>query len=245
MDSIFSMNQKSSIPLYLQLKERLIERILSGFFKPDEKLPSERELSEELSISRMTVRESLKTLVNEGYAYTRVGKGTYVNPVQYKQDTELNSFTEKMHNAGMHVSSKVLDFTLEPAAPFIADKLGVKNDELIYKLKRIRYANQKVMAIETAYLPSSLCEDLQKFDFSIDSLYTILRKEYGLHMVLAEQSVIASLANDEENKIFETKSPAAVLRMKRITMSTQKRVIEYVDSVYRGDSYILHTKLTG
>ncbi|MCJ7624482.1 MAG: GntR family transcriptional regulator [Anaerolineaceae bacterium] len=244
MDTNYSIDQKSSEPLYLQLKKKLIEGIISGVYKPGEKLPSERILSEELKISRMTVREALKILNNDGYIYTQVGKGTFVQDILYKQDTVLTGFTEQMHKINHEVSSKVLEFSLQKVQPNVITMLEIGPNDLAYKLKRIRYANKKVLAIETAYIPSDLCIGLEKHDFSKESLYSVLRDDYGLKLVLAEQTVIASLAEDDEYRLFDIQSPDAVLRIKRLTKTNLKQPIEYVESVYRGDSYILHTQLS-
>jgi len=244
MDTNYSIDQKSSEPLYLQLKNKLIERIISGVYKPEEKLPSERVLSEELHISRMTVREALKGLINDGYIYTQIGKGTFVKDILYKQDTVLTGFTEQMQKIGSEVSSKVLEFTLEKVPINAITMLELKPKDLVYKLKRIRYANNKVLAIETAYIPSNFCKGLEKYDFSKESLYAILRNEYGLKLVLAEQTVVASLADDDEYRLFEIQPPEAVLRIKRITKTNLQEPAEYVESVYRGDSYILQTQLS-
>ena len=65
-------------PLYIRIQEYLAERIFSGELPPDTKLPSERELSRELEISRMTVRRAITELVNEGLLTRRHGSGTYV-----------------------------------------------------------------------------------------------------------------------------------------------------------------------
>ena len=244
MDTNYSLNQKSSEPLYIQLKNKLIENILSGVYKPEEKLPSERALSEDLNISRMTVREALKSLINDGYLYTQVGKGTFVKDILYEQDTALTGFTEQMQKIGSDVSSKVLEFSLEKAPINAMTALEIRPIDLVYKLKRIRYANNKVLAIETAYLPADFCNGLEKHDFSKESLYAILRNEYGLKLVLAEQTVVASLADDDECRLFEIEPPGAVLRIKRITRSNLQEPVEYVESVYRGDSYILQTQLS-
>jgi len=244
MDTNYSIDQNSSEPLYLQLKNELIKMIISEVYKPGEKLPSERILSEQHDISRMTVREALKGLANEGYIYTQVGKGTFVSNIHYKQDTVLTGFTEQMNKKGGEVSSKVLEFSLEPAVTRVLEKLEMQPGDLVYKLKRLRYVNKRVLAIETAFIPAYLCKGLEKYDFSRESLYDTLRKKYGLQLVLAEQTIVASLANDDEYHLFGTHPPEAVLRIKRITKTNLKDVVEYVESVYRGDSYTLQTQLS-
>jgi GntR family transcriptional regulator len=240
----YSINNNSSKPLYVQVKQMLLKRIATGSYQIEEKLPSERELAEELNISRMTVREALKALVHEGFIYTRVGKGTYVSNLHYQQDSALTSFSEQMQKLGKEVSSKVIEFTLEPSTGQVSDKLQVNPEAPVYKLKRIRSANHKVIAIETAYLPQELCRGLDQYDFATGSLYSVLRNQYGMQLSLADQIMVASLASEDEHEIFDIDPPAAVMHMKRITKTNQKRVVEYVESTYRGDSYVLVTQLS-
>jgi DNA-binding GntR family transcriptional regulator len=66
-------------PVYLQLKEMLRSQIEQGYYLSHQKLPSERDLCQSHNLSRMTARKALQALIAEGFAYTRAGKGTFVN----------------------------------------------------------------------------------------------------------------------------------------------------------------------
>lgn len=234
----------SSTPLYLQLKDKLFKRISSGELKPNQRLPSEREMVEELGISRMTVRNALQALVREGFLYTRIGKGTFVSNINFQQDNNLTGFTEQMGKLDLEVSSQVLEFSVAPIGTKLSTSLEVSPNSAVYKLCRIRLANQKPLAVETAYIPKDLCPNLDQFDFSSLSLYETMRREYGIRMATAEQTIVASLAKRDEHRLFNTKPPAAVLRMKRVTRTDRDLIAEYVESVYLGESYEVRTLLT-
>lgn len=237
------MDTNGSIPLYRQLKDRLLKRINAGELKPYDRLPSERDLGDEFGISRMTVRQALQVLIHEGFLYTRVGKGTFVNNINFEQQPVLTGFIEQMQKLDLDISSQVLGFTLEPASASLAEILEAVPNSAVFKLKRLRLANGLPLALEIAYIPQELCPNLNRFDFSKESLYAVMRREYGLRLASAEQTVVAALADRDEHRLFGTQPPAAVLRMKRVTRTHLNNVAEYVESVYRGETYKLRVWL--
>ena len=90
-----------AIPLYVQIAESLLERIRVGELVPEERLPSERELSKSLNVSRMTLRAALRELDNKGLLVRRPGDGTYVaKPKIERQAAKLVPFTENMRSRG-------------------------------------------------------------------------------------------------------------------------------------------------
>jgi len=191
----------------------------------------------------MTVRQALQLLIKDGVLYTAAGKGTFVGEVLFEQDHALTGFTEQMQRANLSASSKVLEATIIPATPEIAEKLEIPVNSGVIRLKRLRLANEKPVAIEVAHLPQSLCPGLLEHDFSKESLYAVLRDQYGYRPTSAIQVVEAALAGPEEAKLLLLHPPAAVLRMQRVTRTSQNVVIEYVESVYRGDRYKFHATL--
>lgn len=237
------LNTNSSIPLYIQLKELLARKIRMGELKPHDRLPSERDLCKQYGISRMTVRQALQMLVKEGILYTAVGKGTFVSEVIFEQDHALTGFSEQMKRANLTASSKVLEVTIIAAEGRIADKLEIPPNSGLIVLKRLRLGNGEPIAIETAHLPHNLFADLISYDFSKTSLYEVFRHVYGVTPTSALQSVEAALATAQEGQLLKLKLPAAVLRIERVTRDQNGRVIEYVESVYRGDRYKFYANL--
>ena len=238
-----NLNPQGPVPLYIQLRDSLLRLIRQGDLKPHDRLPSERELGVEYGISRMTVRQAVQALIRDGFLYTRIGKGTFVGDVRFEQDRSLTGFSEEMQSLGMTTSSRVLETSTIPATAELAGILQVHPNSGVICLARLRIANGHLIAYEKAHLPQSFCPTLLEHDFSTESLYTVLRHEYGLKLVTAEQTVEAALANRQEVRMLQLKSPAAVLRMKRVTRTDQGYVAEYTESVYRGDRYQLSTTL--
>ncbi len=243
MTSPILLNDRSSIPLYLQLKTALLRLIQSGKLKPHERIPSERELGEKHGISRMTARRAIQSLIWEGFLYTRAGKGTYVGEVRLEQKQTLTGFSEEIERRGLSPSSQVLEFAVVPASPEIADRLGIAPSAEIYHMTRLRLATDQVVAIESVNIPRDLCPNLNDFDFARQSLYAILNSEYGIKLVSADQTIEAALASRRELSLLQLRPPAAILRMKRITRTEKGLIVEYTESVYRSDRYKLTTTL--
>ncbi len=155
------IDKQSPIPIYHQLEEYIKQLIESGILKPDEAIPSEREYSEQYQISRMTVRQALNNLVNDGYLYRQKGRGTFVNKQKVEQKLQgLTSFTEDMKERGMVPSSRLISFEIIPAEPQLARKLDIKENTPVYEIKRVRMADNLPMALETTCLPANLVKGL-------------------------------------------------------------------------------------
>jgi GntR family transcriptional regulator len=110
-------------------------------------------------------------------------------------------------------------------------------------LARVRLADRRPLAVETAFLPAERFPDLLAHDFGHESLYEVLGRDYGLTLVAANQTIEAALADARELDLLEMTPPAAVLRMRRLTRDQDGRPVELVRSAYRGDLYQLHSQL--
>jgi GntR family transcriptional regulator len=229
----------SSTPLYIQLKTLLQERMRSGYYREGSRLPSERELAQLYKVSRMTARQALQLLSQEGLTYARVGKGTYVSLAPIHQQLEsLSSFTEEMERLGMKARSLVLRADISPATDALAARFSTTPGTPLVIIKRVRLANEVPVALETTHLVHSMCPGiLDLCDLSQDSLYAALRKHFGMMLVRAEQIFEARLAQENEAGLLGIQDTNPVLNIERTTYDSQNRVTEFVRSVYRGDQY--------
>ena len=234
-----TLHPDSSVPLYIQLKKLLQARMQSGTYPEGSRLPSERELAQSFNVSRMTARQALQLLAQEGLTYSRVGKGTYVSARKIDQQLRfLTSFTEEMERLGMKASSRVLLAEVQPAPPDIADQLQIPAASEIAMVRRVRLADHEPLAVETSYLVHDLCPGiLEAGDFSRDSLYEVLRNRYGWALVRAEQKIAARLPQHWECEALKIDRYTPVLSMQRTTFDGQERPVELVYSAYRGDHY--------
>ena len=231
-------------PLYLQIKDLLLGEIRTGRYSPHQRLPSERDLSASHGVSRMTVRQALIDLQRGGAIYTRVGKGTFVAPQKIEQQLRtVTSFSQQLQAQGEVPSSRVLVATSGQVDAAITTALGIEAGDDVVTLSRIRLADALPVGIETAYLPAARVPGLLQHDFEHDSLYETLARDYGLNLSTASQTIEAALADDRELELLEMSRPAAVLRLQRLTTSSDGRSVEFVISTYRGDLYQLHSNL--
>lgn len=234
-----------AMPLYEQIKTYIVQGIQDGRYRPGERIPSERELAEQLGVSRLTVHHAIKGLQQAGLLVAQVGRGTFVSPRPLNQQLEaLTSFTEDMRLRGNAPSSEVLSAKVCPAPDDIARFLDVRPGTQLAVLQRVRIADDQPMALETSHLIASACPGIiDRYDFSRESLYRVLRQEYGLALAHAEQTIAARGATRDEARVLGLKPNAPVLHMTRVLYTADDRPLEYVISAYRGDSYTFHVVL--
>jgi GntR family transcriptional regulator len=239
------LQRQAPDPLYIQVKEALLDEINTGQYQPHDRLPSERELSTHFDVSRMTVRQALLDLARDGAIYARVGKGTFVaTPKIDQQLRTLTSFSQDVRSRGGQPTSQVLEARPTAASSEVAAALRLDTGAPVLMLSRLRLADGEPLAIETTNLPQSLCPDLLRHDFANESLYAVLRSDYAIEPAQAEQVIEAALATPREAELLALTSPAAVLRMQRLTLDSAGLPIEYVHSTYRSDRYKFRSVLT-
>ncbi|MBR3207804.1 MAG: GntR family transcriptional regulator [Bacillus sp. (in: Bacteria)] len=236
------IDKQSPIPMYHQIMGNLKKQIEDGTLAPDTLIPSEREYAERFGISRMTVRQALSNLVNEGYLYRQKGKGTFVSRKKFEQPLQgLTSFTEDMRQRGLKASSQLIDFKKVACPEHLLQSLQLSNSEDVYELKRIRLANDEPMAIETSYIPEKFAGELTK-DHLTGSLYEYIEANTGLPIAHAKQELEANVASKEEANVLSISLGDPVLSIARTTYFQNDLPFEYVMSIYRGDRYKLtHT----
>lgn len=232
------LQRQAPDPLYQQIKDGLIAAIRAGDFAADQRLPSERELSEQYAVSRMTVRQALLALVRDGVIYARVGKGTFVAAPKIDQQLRtLTGFSQDVTARGSRPASRVLDARVVGAAPEVAAALRIMPQSEVFRLARLRLADDLPLAVETAHLPFARFPGLLAHDFAAESLYAVIEHEYGLALTQAEQVLEAAVAGADELGPLELTPPAAVMRMQRLTVDSEGAPVEFVLSSYRGDRY--------
>ena len=239
-----TLNKHSAVPLYLQLKELLNGQIMNGTLPAHNRVPSERELSEHYAISRMTARQALAELIQEGRLYTSQGKGTFVAEPKIQQNLHtLTSFSEDMRARGHVPSVRVLRRELIEASPEVARHLQVADGTPVVCLERLRLADDEPMAVETAYLCFNGAEHLLNMHLE-QSLYALLAQTFAMVPASAQQEFEARLVRTREHTLLKLPPSAPVLAIQRTTFDHHNQPFEYVQSVYRGDRYRFVARLT-
>ncbi|RSL35263.1 GntR family transcriptional regulator [Salibacterium salarium] len=237
------IDKTSPLPIYYQIQEMIRRKIESNEWEPGDMLPSERIFAENYDVSRMTVRQAVTELVNEGLLRREKGKGTFVLEPKIEQTLQgLTSFTEDMRKRGLKPGSKLLQYSVSAPSLKVAEMLQMKDNKQIYEIKRIRLADEVPMALETTYINKELVGELPQ-DIENHSLYYILETEKGLKLGNGEQTFESSLARQEEADYLDIQVGDPVLLIKRLTYLEDGTLFEYVKSVYRGDRYKFTIKM--
>ena len=225
------------VPVYIQIHNEIRKEIESGKWAVGERIPSERQLSQDFDVSRMTLRQAIKTLVDEGILQRQVGSGTYVasSKVQEKM-SGTTSFTEITESQGKKPSSKTVSYHVADPSISELEKLKLKDGDQILRMERIRYAAQQPICFEVATIPINIVNSLNKKDIT-SSLYKALEDKAGLKLCNATQTVSAILASEKIANFLNVKRGSAILRVRQVTTLDDGRPFEYVRSQYAGDRF--------
>jgi GntR family transcriptional regulator len=233
-------------PIHSQLTEILRDRIESGFYPVESKLPSEREICEEFNVSRTTVRETYRQLVHEHLIEVQAGRGAFVKAPnrELSVNISINGFSTDLIRTGKTPSSQLLslDVITHPDED-LTEIMDLKPGDELIKIERLRLVNNSPLAIHTAWVNRRFCPQLLEYNLAQDSLFGILREVFHLKMKKATQNVYASLSDKRERELLELPNPSAVLHEFRITYLDSGEVIEYSNATYCGDFYHLKINL--
>ncbi|MFJ8262274.1 GntR family transcriptional regulator [Rummeliibacillus sp. NPDC094406] len=231
------VDKNSHVPIYVQIEEILKEKISHGEYAVGCAIPSERELSETFTVSRMTVRQSITQLVNDGFLYREKGRGTFVASPKFEQPLNgLTSFTEDMRARGMEPSSNIVTFEKQLPPYDIREDFKLMDNEEVFFIARIRNADHKPMAIERTYIPVKLLPDLNEEDLQ-GSLYNLVENKYGFEINNAIQQMEATIVTKEDAKYLKLEATGVVLIIKRTSYLANGQPFEVVRSAYRADRY--------
>lgn len=231
-----TINKNSTIPLYIQLMNILIEKI-ENHMKENDKLDSEREICKKYGLSRTTVREALDELEKNKYIYKVQGKGNFISPRVVEQDLiKVSSFTEEMKKHGKNPTSKLLNFEVIEANNKISKKLKIEENELVFKLSRIRIADDIPMIYEITYLPYERFKGLTKEMIEENPLYEIFRDSFNTSITSAEEVIESVLINKLESVYLEIPQGQAGLKFERVAYE-KIDIIEYTITIARGDKF--------
>lgn len=227
------LDGRNDLPLYRQLSQLMRQKILSGEWKPDEKIPTEPELCKEYGISRMTVRLALDELRKDSFIYRRQGLGTFVSLP--KIDLNLSSsysFTEEVEGMGHTIRKDILLWSEELAGKFLAEKLQISPSDKIFKIQRVLYCNENPYAVETSHIPVRLCGDLSKSEVQKNGLYRSL-EFYSIRPNSASEMFEATMLDQKHQKLLKTSQVAGFL-IHRLSFH-DSLAVEYCEGYVNGE----------
>lgn len=239
------MIKKSYIPpIYIQIKDVLIEKINSGELKSGNQLPSEREISETYNISRMTARNALTQLVDLGYAYRVKGKGTFVRFPNFERDfVKLSGFSQMLRSKGIKPSNKVVKSDIIEADKKIASLLETTIGTKVYEIVRVRYGDNIALALEYSYLPVSIFDNLFEYDFENNSLYKVIEDIYKHKLKFSKQWIKITTLYKDEARMLDVIEHTPAFLLESISYDMDERVVEATRSLNIGDRTTFYTEL--
>ncbi|MCH4244986.1 GntR family transcriptional regulator [Acinetobacter gerneri] len=227
-------------PLNEQVKELLQQRIQSGEYPALSQLPSENELSELFSVSRITIRQALHKLSLEGLIFKVHGKGTFVSkPKAYQNITQLQGFAEAMSSTGHHILNEVLSIDFIEAPLKVASKLKLAVRSQVTEIKRVRLLNNEPVSYELTYLPQEIGLKLleKQVDLRISDIFTVIEKELDIPLGYADLNIDAIQADDELAQLLSLDINTPILRVERLTHDANKHPIDYEYLYFSGESF--------
>jgi GntR family transcriptional regulator len=242
---VVTLHRDGPVPLYYQLKQLLKEQIAqNGHYPPDSRVPGEEELAATYRVSRMTARQALTELVNEGVLYRRAGKGTFVAPPKIERKlARLTGYYEEMADRGLQPGTRILGESVVESGRKVASFLEIEVQDRVLQIFRLRLADAEPMAIQTVHIPYDRCPDLVNDDLTRFSLYQLLEQKYGLKLGHAQEKITATTASRRQATLLAIPKDAPLLQIERLTVLDSGVPIEYVESFYRADRYAYTTTL--
>ncbi|MCX6551611.1 MAG: GntR family transcriptional regulator, partial [Acidobacteria bacterium] len=232
-----------SVPLYYQLANLLTEKIMSRELHTGDRLPTEVELVEQYGISRITVRQALRVLEQEGLIRREVGRGTFVTDYRpFTGALKVEGSLEDVISLGQN-PVRVLDVRTVKAEPDDAEKLGIPVGSPLVRATRIRMYHDEPYSYIVNDLPHEIGKRFQKNDWK-GVVLKVIEEKLKPPLREAEQTVRASLADARLAQLLKTKVGAPLLAVERVVRTDHGRVVERVRIHYRSDIYAMKVHLS-
>ena len=224
-------------PMYIKIHNQLRRDIENHVYQVGDRIPAERQLAEQFKVSRMTLRQAIKTLEEEGILERRLGSGTYVasQKVQEKM-SGIMSFTEITRANGQTPSSKLVSYKITQPSLSEKERLALEGSDKVLRMERIRYADQVPICHEIVTVPEDLIAPFAKDDVS-SHLYQTLEQQGGYQIGDATEYISAAVANEQEARLLNCRRGEALITRRQVTKLADGRPFEYTRASYVGERF--------
>ena len=219
------------------IEEDLIAKIEEKIYKPNQKLPSERELMEIYGVSRMTVRNIVNGLISKDIAYRIPGRGAFVHRDFIQKSNVIKGYSQLMNEMGKIPSTKVLEFKRIIPDEFIRLSLGLEEGSQVFEIKRIRYADDIAMCYGNTYIPVSVFPDFDKTYSEEKSTYDVIVNHYRIKLSYMKRTISAVKLNDYISDLLYGKKNGISLKMEGVVYDRNSVPIQYGISYYNADQF--------
>lgn len=223
-------------PMYIKIHNQIKRDVENHVYKVGDRIPAERQLAVKFGVSRMTLRQAIKTLEEEGILERRLGSGTYVasQKVQEKM-SGIMSFTEITQANGQIPSSKLISYQIGKPSLSEKERLNLNPDSEVLRMERIRFADETPICYEVVTIPYHLVENLSKDDISTH-LYETLNKN-GYRIGRVTEHISAAVANENDARLLNTKKGEALITRRQVTELSNGQPFEYTRARYVAERF--------
>lgn len=224
------------VPAYIRIHDAIKREIDGGVWEIGQRLPSERDLADDYEVSRMTLRQAITLLVEEGILERRVGSGTYVASHRVQEKMRgTTSFTEIVRSQGKTPSSQLISYQRKPANETEIQQLQLKATDTVVRMERVRFADNVPLVFEVASIPEKLIQSFNQEDITEHFFQTLTDNCYEIGK--SQQTIYAKNANERVANYLKVPKNHAVLALTQVSYFTDGRPFEYVHSQYVGDRF--------
>ncbi|MBE0688050.1 MAG: GntR family transcriptional regulator [Anaerolineaceae bacterium] len=240
------INHNNAIPKYFQLASILKSQIDDGEWKPRQTIPSERQLELQYKVSRPTIRQAIEYLEKQGYLYREHGRGTFVSPQKLqKKMLELTSFSDDLLRKGIQPNQIIRSICHVVPHEKILKRLELPLESSVLRIERIRLGDDIPIGLQTSYVVLGYDQKIDEDDLMhYGSLYRVLEEKLNIIPTEADETLEVTLATPEEAALLQIRPGAPLLLNERLTYDQNRKPVEFVKILYRGDKYQYVIRLT-
>lgn len=207
--------------------------------KCDDKLPSERELSEKFDVQRITLRSALRILEEQGVIYSKPRSGYYVSkPKIWKRANRIVSTTDKMKELYDDAKLKVLKFTEMEANKYLSFNADVPIGTRLYEVKRLRMIGDEPISVEYSFIPKKIANGLEKYDLSSRSMYHVFTEEFHLKLYHSNQRIIVDQVEEQHSKLLNIAMGEKIVIQMGTLYDENENLIEYYESYMKPNRFV-------
>ena len=234
-----------NIPLYIQVKQKITQELMSGNWRAGNLIPSEIELAQSYQVSQGTVRKAIDELSIEKILIRRQGKGTYVTThneeqiqLRFLRLTSTKGNKEKLE-------SQLLSFEKTRVNSYVANRLNLRPGSSVYKIKRVLTFAKKPLILDEIYISTIPFKGLnaEMINQKKGSLYRLYESNYGIQMLNADEKIKAVSAEAEVSKLLNIKKGHPILGIERVSYTYGNKPIEWRLGLCLTDEYHYQTEL--
>lgn len=239
VDGVSAINKYSNVPLYCQLKNIILEKIESGEYKEDSKIPSEQDLCEQYNISRPTVRQAINDLTNNGQLYKLKGKGTFVSKRKSCIDVkDYTGFTDSILDSLEPENKEIISISTvtEKDVCSLKEIFNLKTDNSQFTcITYLNVRNGEVFSVNTSYIPQSFFPNIGEDIANKKPSYEILRGKYPLVPCSSKSTLEVDFSDSRDAAQLQVQPGQALIKVYNVLYSKSGQPVEYIISKYRAD----------